>query len=214
MAGTAKPTGVGNEGSIKIISAKATYKGTANVFNDVLALFDSEINSSAKYGDVLLASFIIWGYYIEFTVPTKSRIWAYSDKDYFDSGGSTPGIITLQKKVNGIWITQSKHDTQTETWYILLDDLSANTNYRIIVEDDCDYVNFSEWYIESLYTSKFLLESGNKIYTIANSELNELGSTDGDKTAMFTQGFESLTKENCELIAQELGKAKIIKMDV
>lgn len=87
--------------------------------------------------------------------------------------------------------------------------VNQTTSYLVV-----DAIDVKGEILNANVSPKFLIESGNKIYTIANSELNELGSTDGDKTAMFSQGFETLTKENCELIAQELDKAKIIKMDV
>ncbi len=60
----------------------------------------------------------------------------------------------------------------------------------------------------------YLLKSTDGIYTIANGELQKLEENNSDKTVLFSQGFTVLTKENCEIIAQELGKCKILRAKI
>lgn len=62
-------------------------------------------------------------------------------------------------------------------------------------------------------TNVYLLKTNDNIFTIVGNSLKSLEAIVVDY-ALFEQGFTTLTKENCELIAQELGKCKILRAKI
>lgn len=63
--------------------------------------------------------------------------------------------------------------------------------------------------------TRYLISKNNIAYTIENSTLKSLGAiTTTNAATLFTSGLETITKEDCILVGQQLGKSKIIKMDV
>lgn len=69
----------------------------------------------------------------------------------------------------------------------------------------------------SSHQNLYLLQTTDSLYTIApDGTLKNLGSVaTADKMALFaSDGFETLTKANCETIASQLGKCKILRAKV
>lgn len=61
----------------------------------------------------------------------------------------------------------------------------------------------------------YLFALQNNAYTIANGIMQDLGTITTTNTKnLFKSGLETITKEDCILVGQQLGKAKIIKMSV
>lgn len=61
----------------------------------------------------------------------------------------------------------------------------------------------------------YLFSQNNTAYTIENGTLKSLGTiTTANASTLFASGVEAITKEHCVLVGQQLGKAKIIKMEI
>ena len=67
-------------------------------------------------------------------------------------------------------------------------------------------------FISSLI-SMYLFTTQNNAYTIENGTLKSLGTiTTANASTLFKSGVETITKEHCTLVGQQLGKAKIMRM--
>lgn len=66
------------------------------------------------------------------------------------------------------------------------------------------------------FQEQFLLQNNNAIYTISEGKIQKISenASDNEMSSLFGLGFATLTKENCELIAQELGKCKILRAKI
>ena len=66
------------------------------------------------------------------------------------------------------------------------------------------------------FQEQFLLQNNNAIYTISEGKIQKISenASDNEMPSLFGLGFATLTKENCELIAQELGKCKILRAKI
>lgn len=101
--------------------------------------------------------------------------------------------------LDGVYKCSPFSDLEKEPFVIIFTSGSSNGGYNA-----------------SIFASlkRMILETKDGIYSFVDNELKMLGDATNNKGSMFSQGFTKLTKANCETIASQLGKCKILRAEI
>lgn len=159
-----KPDKVNGSAPIKFLH----YNTRHELFDSIDSLLDLSIASTSGYGCLLDTSYNNYNddqkeNTIVFEVFHLVNIWAYG-QGYYDSGGRTPSTVKLYKKQKETWkLLKDKIETKDNEWYVLFPNLNKGV-YKLEVESN--YVSFTQWYVEKIAVSKYLIKSQDKIYSV------------------------------------------------
>ena len=207
MARLARPNNIkGIEGKITIndsyLRATYNYEGTNVEFNSKSgcpALFNGISETDNPYKNFVLMANGYGENYIDFTVDSKSNIYAIGNV-YSDGGGSSPKPIHFYKYNDSdeTWELIGDVNTQSDnTWYLLLS--CDKGRYKLV--NYLNYVSFTEWFVESVASN--LIKSNNRYYSIHeefyDSSTKSYIPLDNLTTENFTEKAFSLSELTTEI---------------
>ena len=207
MAGLARPNNIkGIEGKITIndsyLRVTYNYEGTnleVNSKSGCPALFNGISETNNLYKNFVLMANGYGENYIDFTVDSKSNIYAIGNV-YSDSGGSSPNPLHFYKYNDSdeTWELIGDVNTQSDnTWYLLLS--CDKGRYKLV--NYLNYVGFTEWFVESVASN--LIKSNNRYYSIHeefyDSSTKSYIPLDNLTTENFTEKAFSLSELTTEI---------------
>lgn len=214
MAGKAKPASAGHEAKYKVISVYGSQGSGGTVENP--GLFDGTQINEWNTGRVMY-----WyandTTHITLEIKETCNIWRSGTSSWSES--NSPLVIEKLNSdgtytdVTTVYPQKITRITEKQ-WEKTISGIPKGT-YRF--KSGAFARLDSEWYLEALYYTLHLLQTTDSLYTIApDGTLKNLGSVaTADKMALFaSDGFETLTKTNCETIAAQLGKCKILRAEI